>query len=505
MSTVPCNRTTGQEIRLQSLDYDTIVRYRRHDSPPRQTQLALVQAVVNRLDIPPQGFSLLLKSDAPPGSGLGSSSAMVVMMLGLFRQWLGLLLSDQVLAELAYEIERHDMQIVGGKQDQFAAAFGGFNLIDFARDGTYVTPLRLGTATLNELECNLLLCFTGSAHPEGEILADQVASYTRRRGNAICRAGSAQGDHHRHETGPPGRQGQFLSAHLLHEAWLNKRKLARGITTDRIDKLYGLAAKQGRPGRQDPRRGRRRLSAALLPVRPEAPGGGRPGGGRGADRAVQFRQPRDSDMAGSLTALRRLALDARPVQSARGTGIGSYTSQLLKALDRVARLNFHLVWSPGEPRPLLRNGAEYWPLGKDDLLEQTALPAWLAQTGAQVYHLTQNGLGWPRRSPIPLVLTLHDLIPYRLPEVVRPSYLTRFLTEVPGAVAAARRIITVSEAARADICGIFGTDPAKVVAVPSAPAAVFHPRNRRRGQDAAGATLRSARPFHPLCRRLQPA
>lgn len=237
----------GQEIRLQSLDFDTIVRYRRHDSPPRQTQLALVQAVVNRLDIPPQGFSLLLKSDAPPGSGLGSSSTMVVMMLGLFRQWLGLLLSDQVLAELAYEIERHDMQIVGGKQDQFAAAFGGFNLIDFTRDGTFVTPLRLGTATLNELECNLLLCFTGSTHPEGEILADQVAGYARREETpyaaldrlkeitvAMKRALLA------------GKVNSF--GHLLHDAWLNKRKLARGITTDRIDKLYGLARSKGALG-----------------------------------------------------------------------------------------------------------------------------------------------------------------------------------------------------------------------------------------------------------------
>ncbi len=183
-------------------------------------------------------------------------------------------------------------------------------------------------------------------------------------------------------------------------------------------------------------------------------------------------------MAGPLTALRRLALDARPVQSARGTGIGSYTSQLLKALDRAARLDLHLVWGPGEPRPLLRNPAEYWPLGRDDLLEQTALPAWLAQSGAQVYHLTQNGLGWPRRSPIPLVLTLHDLIPFRLPEVVRPSYLTRFLGEVPGAVAAARKVIAVSEAARADICGILGADPAKIAVIPSAPAAVFRPRDR---------------------------
>ncbi len=237
----------GQEIRLQSLDYDTIVRYRRHDNPPRQTQLALVQAVVNRLDIPPQGFSLLLKSDAPPGSGLGSSSAMVVMMLGLFRQWLGLLLSNQALAELAYEIERHDMQIVGGKQDQFAAAFGGFNLIDFTRDGTFVTPLRLGTATLNELECNLLLCFTGSTHPEGEILQNQVEAYGRRE-----EVSYAALDRLKEITIAMERAllaGKIMAiGQLLHDAWLCKRQLAKGISTERIDRLYNIARAKGALG-----------------------------------------------------------------------------------------------------------------------------------------------------------------------------------------------------------------------------------------------------------------
>jgi len=236
-----------QEIRLQSLDYDTIVRYRRHDNPPRQTQLALVQAVVNRLNIPPQGFSLLTKSDAPPGSGLGSSSAMVVMILGLFRQWLGLLLSDQALAELAYEIERHDMQIVGGKQDQFAAAFGGFNLIDFTHEGTFVTPLRLGAATLNELESNLLLCFTGSTHPEGEILAEQVAGYTRHEETPYAAL-----DQLKEITLAMKRAllGGKVAAFglLLHEAWQLKRKLARGITTDRIDRLYAAARNKGALG-----------------------------------------------------------------------------------------------------------------------------------------------------------------------------------------------------------------------------------------------------------------
>lgn len=236
-----------QEIRLQSLDYDAIVKYRRHDSPPRQVQLPLVQAVVNRLNIPPEGFSLLLRSDAPPGSGLGSSSAMVVMILGLFRQWLGLLLSDHSLAELAYEIERRDMQIVGGKQDQYAAAFGGFNLIEFTRDGTFVTPLRLGPATLNELECHLLLCFTGSTHPEGEILKDQVAGYGRRDP-----APYAALDQLKEITVAMKRAllgGRVMAfGQLLHEAWLNKRRLARGIATERIDRLYGIARAKGALG-----------------------------------------------------------------------------------------------------------------------------------------------------------------------------------------------------------------------------------------------------------------
>jgi len=236
-----------QEIRLQSLDYDTIVKYRRHDSPPHQGPLVLVQAVVNRLNIPPQGFSLLLRSDAPPGSGLGSSSAMVVMILGLFRQWLGLLLSDQALADLAYEIERHDMKIVGGKQDQFAAAFGGFNLIDFGSEGTYVTPLRLGPATLNELELNLLLCYTGSTHPEGAILSDQVSAYNRHE-----EVSYAALDQLKEITLAmkkallAGRIVEF--GQLLHEAWQNKRRLSKGITTERIDRLYNVARGKGALG-----------------------------------------------------------------------------------------------------------------------------------------------------------------------------------------------------------------------------------------------------------------
>ena len=183
-------------------------------------------------------------------------------------------------------------------------------------------------------------------------------------------------------------------------------------------------------------------------------------------------------MASPLTGLRRVALDGRPIQSAHGTGIGSYTSQLLKALDRSIQVDWHLVWTPGEHPPALRNQTEYHPLDKDDRLEQRILPGWLADRRAQLYHLTQNGFGWPRHSSVPLVITLHDVIPYLLPEVVRPSYLARFLAEVPGGVAAARRVITVSNQAKADICRTLGTDPAKIVVIPSGPAVIYHRRDR---------------------------
>ena len=381
------------------------------------------------------------------------------------------------------------------KQDQFAAAFGGFNLMEFTRDGTYVTPLRLGTATLNELECNLLLCFTGSTHPEGEILKDQVAAYDRHEA-----ASYAALDQLKEITIAMKRAllgGKVMSfGQLLHDAWQNKRKLARGITTDRIERLYGLARNKGAFGGKILGGRRRRLSAGFLPVRPEAQGRGRARGGGRPHRTVRFRQSRLADMAGAVDmVLRGVAVDARPVQSANGTGIGSYTSQMLRALDRAARLDLYLAWTPGEPRLCLRNNAEYWPLGKDDLLEQTALPDWLVERGAQVYHLTQNGLGWPRRGTTPLVVTLHDVIPFLMPEVVRSSYLMRFLSEVPGAVAAARRVITVSAKARADICTVLGADPAKVVVIPSGPAAVFRRRDRAEARRFLAARYRLPRRF----------
>jgi D-glycero-alpha-D-manno-heptose-7-phosphate kinase len=235
-------------IHVQSLDYDIVAKYNLEDGLHYDGELDLVKAVVRNLNGTSRtGLDFFIHSDAPPGSGLGSSSTMVVALIGLLRHWHHLPLTNYEIARLAYRIERQELGIAGGLQDQYATVFGGFNFMEFGRSAVIVNPLRIDTPIVNELEYTLLLCYTGRTRLSSNIIRSQVAAYenhepdvlgamaeikaiTVEMKNALLRA----------------RVGDF--GRLLHQAWLNKKRMAKQISNPDIDALYETARAHGALG-----------------------------------------------------------------------------------------------------------------------------------------------------------------------------------------------------------------------------------------------------------------
>lgn len=233
-------------LTIQSLDYDVIAKYQPNEDLFFDGQLDLVKAVIKYMG-GRRGADLFLRSDAPPGTGLGSSSAMLVALIGVLKEWVREPLSTYEIADQAVEIERRDLGIQGGLQDQYASTFGGFNVIEFYGDKTVVNPLRISDEVMNELECRLLLCYTGQTHLSGKILARQIENYEREEVDVIQSLHtlkSLTGD--MKNALLRGRLDEMGS--LLHETWLNKRRLATGITTPMIDELYEVGRNAGALG-----------------------------------------------------------------------------------------------------------------------------------------------------------------------------------------------------------------------------------------------------------------
>jgi D-glycero-alpha-D-manno-heptose-7-phosphate kinase len=239
-------------ITIKSLDYQAIAKYGLDQPLVYDGQLDLVKAAIRRLHAGEngpagQGFDLFLHTDAPPGSGLGSSSAIVVAIIGVFSQWLAIPLTSYEIASLAYQIERLDLGIKGGRQDQYAAAFGGFNLMEFYGDRVIVNPLRIPVHILNELHYSLMLFYTGGARLSAQIIDRQTQGYVERQAEVVAAMDSIK--QLTVETKNALLQGRLEDfGLLLHESWVNKKKMASSISNPLIDEMYRQARSLGALG-----------------------------------------------------------------------------------------------------------------------------------------------------------------------------------------------------------------------------------------------------------------
>ena len=193
----------------------------------------------------PLSLRMSTRVDVPAGSGLGSSSTLVVAMLAAYVEWLNLPLGDYELAHTAFVIEREEAGLKGGKQDQYAAAFGGFNFMEFGRDGrVLVNPLRVKEWVVSELEASLLLYFTGNSRASAEIIQEQSQNVRDRNTAALEAMHSIKEEAFRMKECL--LRGDFKTLHtVLRGSWESKKRMATLITNEHIERLYACALQAG--------------------------------------------------------------------------------------------------------------------------------------------------------------------------------------------------------------------------------------------------------------------
>ncbi|HAE12840.1 MAG: dehydrogenase [Chitinophagales bacterium] len=216
-------------------------------------QLDLLKGVYNRVvrdynHNAPLSFELNTYVDAPPGSGLGSSSTLVTAIVGAFTEWLKLPLGEYDMAHLAYDIERKDLAFAGGKQDQYAATFGGWNFMEFYKDDkVIVNPLRIRSQYQHELEFNMLMYYTGTSRLSSTIIEAQSSNVQKKSEKSI------EAMHNLKEQAYMMKEAILKGdlnriGDILDYGWNNKKQTASGVSSPVIDEIYEGARKAGATG-----------------------------------------------------------------------------------------------------------------------------------------------------------------------------------------------------------------------------------------------------------------
>jgi D-glycero-alpha-D-manno-heptose-7-phosphate kinase len=194
-----------------------------------------------------RGMNLFMASEVPPGTGLGSSGTVCVNLVNIFNKLEHMKMTKQDIAETAYKIGHQDLKMPIGKQDEYAASFGGLNVFHFTKEGVRVEPLELSREIRKRLEEDVMLFFTGRTRDSANILASQD------KGGKEDQEAVVHSLHNIKSLGfeikdaiTEGDLRRF--GELMAKAWENKKRLAKGITNERIDNLYSTAIENGAVG-----------------------------------------------------------------------------------------------------------------------------------------------------------------------------------------------------------------------------------------------------------------
>lgn len=237
-------------VRIVSQDLESFVEAETIRELEFDGNLDLLKAAAKALDVP-AGLDIVVRCDAPPGSGTGSSASIGVALLGLLdhlrvssASGRSAPLSRFELAELACSLER-ELGIVGGKQDQYASVLGGFNYMEFYGEGQVsIEPLEISPAVICDLEKHLVLCYSGESRLSGSTNTAMISAYERGE-EGVCSAlrtvkRVAQDMHRALLAGDLEWFGE-----LLEEEWQARRHLAPGVVTERLQELREAALQAG--------------------------------------------------------------------------------------------------------------------------------------------------------------------------------------------------------------------------------------------------------------------
>jgi D-glycero-alpha-D-manno-heptose-7-phosphate kinase len=242
--------TDQNKVYFAAIDRDEYFEEEAREYYPLDGNLNLHKGIYNRIikdfnGNEPLSIRVVTYSDAPAGSGLGSSSTMVVAILSAYSELLNLPLGDYDIAHLAYQIERIDVGFGGGKQDQYAATFGGFNFIEFySEDRVIVNPLRIKEWIINEMESSMILFYTGTSRESAKIIQEQVKNTLNKDAKSLNAMHELKMDAlFMKEAILKGDIRSF--AKYLGKSWEAKKKMAESITNENIDIIYDTACKAG--------------------------------------------------------------------------------------------------------------------------------------------------------------------------------------------------------------------------------------------------------------------